>query len=383
MPKSFLYFILFLLPAGVFAQSFISGRVLNHADHKPIANADVFLDNTSIGDHTDNGGSFTLNNVKPGKYNLVISVVGFETYNQTISVLQADVALGDIEIMPRALELNEVKIAGKRQSSGERALDLRLFKEEFLGQSRLAAHCKIVNPNVLHLHYDKETEALTASTNEFLVVENPDLGYRVKYLLKSFVAKYEVGQAVMVQYKGPRLFEEMQGTPAQQQERKKRRLDVYKNSAMHFLRAALKDQILEEGFRVISMFDSVRNPHRAPDSLIGVKMKTFVRLRAVNDKYSDSLAFWEKQWSVPRKLKNTDVPLSKADIIIPTNQRGIYALRPVDNSGGLRVDYNEKHHFPDHINDNSTLLRFKNAYAFFDDNGVIIGDPTDMPMSGR
>ncbi len=379
MPKSFLYFIFSLLPSGVFAQSFISGRVLSHADHKPVPNADVFLSNTSIGGHTDNDGTFTLSNIKPGKYDLVISIVGFETYNQTITVLHSDFALGDIEILPRALQLNEVKIKAQRETAGERALNLSLFKAEFLGLSKLAAHCKIVNPNVLRLHYDKEAEKLTASTNEFLVVENPDLGYRIKYLLNSFAAKYVAGQTASVQFEGPRLFEEMQGPQYQQQEWKKRRLDVYKNSAMHFLRAALKDQISEEGFRVTPL-EPVPNPQRAPDSLIKVKIKFFDRLTAVNDNYSDSLAFWEKQSKLPQKVKD---PLNKADIIRPTNQQGVYAIRPPDHSGGLRVDYNEQHHFSAYINDNSTVLKFTNAFAFFDDNGIVIIDPTNMAMAGR
>ena len=66
-----------LLPLGCFAQFTISGRILNQADTKPVANASVFLSNSTIGAKTSVDGSFILHNVKPGK-STVISIIGFK-----------------------------------------------------------------------------------------------------------------------------------------------------------------------------------------------------------------------------------------------------------------------------------------------------------------
>ncbi|GAC1556842.1 MAG: hypothetical protein NVS3B13_19230 [Mucilaginibacter sp.] len=70
-------FYLLLLIAGILqpfyslAQFTISGRILNQADTRPLSNASVFLSNATIGDKTAINGSFLLQNVKPGKYDLV------------------------------------------------------------------------------------------------------------------------------------------------------------------------------------------------------------------------------------------------------------------------------------------------------------------------
>ncbi len=79
----------------------ITGRVVNSSDKKPVANASVFLSNSAVGAKTADDGTFKLNNAKPGKYDMIVSFVGFETYRQTITVNDKDIALPDIEIKKR------------------------------------------------------------------------------------------------------------------------------------------------------------------------------------------------------------------------------------------------------------------------------------------
>ena len=80
-----LLLLFFLLPAIIFGQVTITGKVVNHADGRPVANATVFLNNTTTGAKTTATGIFSLKNVKAGKYDLVISAPGFEVYKQTIN----------------------------------------------------------------------------------------------------------------------------------------------------------------------------------------------------------------------------------------------------------------------------------------------------------
>src|ERR1700712_2694023 len=107
--------LLLILPLAGFAQFNIVGRVINHADKKPVADASIFLGNASVGGKTNTDGTFILRNAKPGKYNLIVSVVGFETYSQTIVVDNANITLpADIEITPKEISLHEVSITVKR-----------------------------------------------------------------------------------------------------------------------------------------------------------------------------------------------------------------------------------------------------------------------------
>ena len=208
MLKTFLLVIL-LAPAVCFAQISVSGRVLNNADHKPVANASVFISNGTIGDKTNNDGTFILNNLKPGKYNLVVSIIGFETYSEAILISDADNKLPDILLSQKTMQLNEVTV--KPISEKNRALYFAWLKEEFLGQSDMARQCKILNPEMLDFSFQNDT--LKASSIDFLIIENKALGYKLKYLLSDFTLSHPLTIRKKMSYQGFVLFEEMKGTP--------------------------------------------------------------------------------------------------------------------------------------------------------------------------
>ena len=91
----------------------ITGKVLNQKDKKPVANANVFINNTTIGTKTDNAGIFTLSDIKPGKYKLVISIIGFENYSREVLINTNNINLPDITIAPKTITLREVSIRSK------------------------------------------------------------------------------------------------------------------------------------------------------------------------------------------------------------------------------------------------------------------------------
>ena len=162
--KILIFFIL-ILPIECFAQWTISGRVIGHSDKKPVANASVFLSNATVGSKTADNGTFILYNAKPGKYELVVSVIGFETYRQTIIVSNSNISLPDILISSKTIALKEVSIKFKTDPNREKYYNL--FKDEFLGTSEIAKECKILNPKILDLDYDDVTNTLTASSYDF------------------------------------------------------------------------------------------------------------------------------------------------------------------------------------------------------------------------
>jgi len=333
-----------LLPVGCFAQFTISGRVLNQADTKPVANVSVFLSNATIGGKTANDGTFILHNAKPGKYELVISIIGFDAYHQTIMIDNSNITLPDITISPKTIALAEVTIQAKTDPDRGRNLDL--FEKEFLGTSDLAGECKILNPELLDLNYDENTRTLTASSVDFLVIENKALGYKIKYLLTNFVMNHSDKNAKKIHFEGSALFEEMKGTPAEERRWQRRREQVYEGSAMHFLRSALENRVDEEGFRVLQL-TTMPNPQK---DKLPKTVQTLMRF-----------------------------PLNAEEIIKSTDQPGIYALGCENDA--LHITYNKNHHFPktgllnnldDPDNTGITILNFNAPYVFFDRNGGII-----------
>jgi len=371
----------------------IKGRIVDSLDKKPVVNASVFLNNASVGSKTNDDGTFTLQNAKPGKYELIVSIIGYESYRKTIIINDRDIVLPDISISRKLIALNEVKIKARPQSDNDRQRYLWWFMNEFLGTSYLAQQCKILNPEVIHLDYDEAASTLTASSDDFIVIENQALGYKIKYLLTNFIQEgkqmsiqnfIQEGKQMGIQkvhYEGSALFENLKGTATQQERWQKERKEVYEGSVMHFLRSLPADRLEEEGFRVFQ-YPKYSNPRREPDSLINTKIKLYKSLTGKNDRYRDSLAFWEKEAGLPKTLQTLmQFPLKRDDIAMITDQKGIFALGC--DYDALLVTYSKKHRFAAKArldNSESTVVNFNDPYVLFDRNGGMI-DPGGIGIS--
>ncbi|MBD1386796.1 carboxypeptidase-like regulatory domain-containing protein [Mucilaginibacter rigui] len=162
--RNFLLLLLLFTPAALFAQITITDKVVSVTDKKPIANASVFLSNSKVGNMLLKDGSFTLSNVKNGQYDLVITCIGFEPLHQNIFVRGNDIQLPTIALKNKTSLLGKVKInGGKRKRDYKRERYIRIFTREFLGRTKNAAECKILNPDVLQFEYDESTDRMHAT----------------------------------------------------------------------------------------------------------------------------------------------------------------------------------------------------------------------------
>lgn len=342
MLKSLL--LLFLLcPLFCFAQLKITGKVVNLNDKKPIADASVFLNNASVGNKTSGDGSFTLTNVRPGQYDLIVSVVGYQTYSQTLILVNNNLVLPEIGLLPKTIELNEVKI--KPNLDWGKYYDM--FKRQFLGTSANAAQCKILNPDLLDFEYDAKTRILQASSYDFLEIENKALGYKIKYKLNQFNYNSNKG---FLYYDGISVFQDLPGSSAKIQRWKKKRQAAYLGSPMHFLRSIITNQLLQEGFEVLRL---IRKP---------------------NPEYKGG-PFDDKNKYLQTLIRQ---PLDVNVFAKRTDQPGLFALGFNDC---LYIIYNKKANnnpvdlyrpldTPDFATSIATLDEHE-AYAFFDNNGIV------------
>lgn len=364
----------------------IKGTVVTAIDKMPLANASVFLSNATIGTHTGSDGAFSLPGVKPGKYELIISVVGYDTYRQDVIADSKQVLMPAIAISSKTIVLTEVKVDSRVDPDREK--NYTLFKNEFLGSSPLAAGCKILNPELLDLNYDYSAGILTASSEDFLEIENDALGYKIKYLLTNFIKNVGDSNLNDVQFGGPALFQEMRGNPAQEKRWRKQRAEEYDGSMMHFLRSVLNNSYEEEGFRVLRI-EHLSNPNRPPDTLISRKIKLYLGLKSKGRSYKDSLAYWLRKNKLPATIdKLLPEPLKQEDLVRRTNQKDLFAL--AGDKCSLYVFYSKSHHYPAKIrtddlneasNDNRTIVNFDAPYVLFDKNGCVM-DPSCLSFDG-
>ncbi|MEX0646308.1 MAG: TonB-dependent receptor [Balneolaceae bacterium] len=115
MPKQILSFtglVVFLLgfTAAVSAQSTITGTVVEQGTGNPLPGASVILVGTDYGAATDAEGSFEINNVSNGSYNLRVTYIGYVQYNRNIT-LDGNLDI-NVELSPDQQSLSEVVVTG-------------------------------------------------------------------------------------------------------------------------------------------------------------------------------------------------------------------------------------------------------------------------------
>ena len=387
LKSQLLLFIYFLAScAGGMAQSTVQGKIIDHTDKKPLAFVNVFLSNATIGSQTAADGTFLLKGIKPGTYELVVSMVGFETQRQTITLNNSILVLPDIELKAKVIELHEVVV--KPIDEADREKYLEIFTAQFLGPSDLAGKCKITNPSVIDFDPDLNTGVLKATSSDFIIIENEALGYRIKYLLTDFKFKHS-GIGSTVNFNGSVLFENLAGSDSQKLRWKKKRLEVYEGSEMHFLRSLLNNTIDADGFMVFQ-FAIFQNPERPLDSVINARIKYFNDLKqhkAKSSLWRDSIEFWKRKSQLPPVKKQLyDYPLNRDEIFKYSDKDGIYALGC--DFDGLYIGYNKNHHQNPgstekqrHFDGDFSTVNFNSLFSFFDTNGWVL-NPYSRTFSG-
>lgn len=374
--RRYLLLLTFFISYSLSAQTTITCKVASLADKKPIADASVFLSNTRAGTKTESDGIYNMYSVKDGQYELVVSCIGFEPYHLSVSVKGKDIALPNIELMPRMSIMREVNIRAKKGKKGDkrdykRERYIRIFTEQFLGRTKNADNCKLLNPDLLDFEYDDNTDKLKATSSDFLIVENKSLGYRIKYLLRTFVYNPRVAVAA---YTGWSVFEPLAGNAVQQLSWANKRADAYKGSEMRFLRSCIADAMIFNEFFVRKLYRKP-NPLRFPDSVIYDKIK-YLSSHPTEFGIKDSTKYWSAQYKIPAYQETASKdPIKLKEFVKLTDGKGIYAI---DNVKPLMINFRRKE---SNSNYRTSYFIFKEPYTYFDNNGVIF-TPDNLIIEG-
>jgi len=94
----------------------IEGRVSNKQTGEPIMNANIFINGTFLGASTDQNGRFVIEKVRPGKYVIVSSAIGFRKQELLIKVLPAKKCSVDFELEETALQMHGIVVTASKFS---------------------------------------------------------------------------------------------------------------------------------------------------------------------------------------------------------------------------------------------------------------------------
>lgn len=360
-----LILLLFILPFITFAQTTITGKVVVAGTQTGLEKVNVFLSNSSFGTETTDDGTFRLTGVKPGQYDLVASSIGYKDFTQTILVGRDPISL-TIEMDHKMNQLRGVVIS----SNADWKKNYELFKKDFIGTSGNAKSCVVVNPHTVNIINHGKKHLLEAWSNDFLIVDNKALGYRVKFLIDTFSNN---GLTGIISWEGKAVFQELPGNEAQKKLWKLRREETYYGSSRHFFRSLYSNTLKQDGFIMLKLTRQI-NPDRPPEDLILQKIKAF---KTNYDR--DSLNYWIGKENLS-KYANEHLqrePLQPYQIFTRTEKPGLFILSFTDclyviyTKRREETDFKDLYRPLDMENFETSVLTLREPYAVFDMNGVV------------
>ena len=328
------------------SQSVIKGIVTNAVTGDPIGRCSVFISNTSIGATTDEAGKFVLTNVPQGKFELVISSVGYETYVHSFSATELPLDL-IVQLKQKVTELQGVTVEPFIKNGWE--IWGKTFTQVLIGTTDFAVRCTIKNQEAVRFRFSQKRNELTAIADEPLIIENLALGYVLKYALEEFTVNFNNQTSL---YLGYPLFIEMPSrSKAWDSEWKDNRQKAYSGSVMNFIRSIYNDEINapvehdQQGFEIHKQLklpnseksrvkaiitqqkeiglpaDSIRyfkKTMRQPDSLTTERILTAKDLVTIQPDQSKSFFFTDKLSIIYRRKRKLNTDVQKSSIFLTT-----------------------------------------------------------------
>ncbi|QNR83159.1 carboxypeptidase-like regulatory domain-containing protein [Pedobacter riviphilus] len=387
--KSFIL-LLSLLIIGNFCaaqQSYILSGIVKDKRGEALPGAGVYVSGYKIATVSNNDGSYSLP-LKPGNYDILAQLIGYKALNKNVIISDKAIKL-DLILEESITQLNEVTI----KPDPNREHYIAMFKDFFIGTTPNAAQCKMINPNVLMIDYDQDNALLTVKCNQFLIIENKALGYRIKYLVNNFEYSRKTN---IVYYQGFPTYEDLKGSKHKKEVWNKMRLTAYLGSPQHFFKSLYHKKVTEEGF-IINKLKSIPNSNRPKDSLINANIRRFTQAQTftgnIHLTMGDSLNYWIKKKNLPKEVSVlSKVPVLQDTLARLTTEPAIQEINFTDKLYVVYTKEPENPAFtgrigfaisrpPDYFGYQVSTITLQQPPIYFYENGGIY-NPRSMLFSG-
>lgn len=168
-----LFFLTFLVANTVtlWAQNgTISGIVTDGITKETIIGANVYIQSTQVGTATDIDGKFSIANVKPGTYSLVVSFITYKTHIiPDVVVESGKISEIQVALQEDATELKEVVVTGTREINSDLTL-VNAIKESKLVVSGISAEQIVRLPDKDAAQVLQRVSGVTIADNRFVLV---------------------------------------------------------------------------------------------------------------------------------------------------------------------------------------------------------------------
>jgi hypothetical protein len=92
----------------------VKGFVVDASNGEPLGFAEVYLKGTELGSVTNERGYYLIQQIPPGRYELIASYVGYEEFGEEITIGPGSVVNINIELEPKSIGVPEVSITAQR-----------------------------------------------------------------------------------------------------------------------------------------------------------------------------------------------------------------------------------------------------------------------------
>jgi hypothetical protein len=232
-------------------QATLTGVVVDSTTGEPLANVNVFIAGSMRGTATNDQGRFRLTGIRLGAQQLYVSIVGYKAESRSLNLREPRTYTFEFALQEEVIEGEGVVEEAERDEQWQRRYER--FKAAFLGETPNAEQTEILNREVLS--FDGGLGSLEAFAARPLLIENRALGYRIEYHLEDFKVTRR-----RTQYDGEPLFEELDGSPAQEARWEKARREAFLGSFHHLMLAMIADRVEGQGFKLFYYQGSPSGP---------------------------------------------------------------------------------------------------------------------------
>ncbi|GMU95218.1 MULTISPECIES: TonB-dependent receptor [Ignavibacterium] len=114
MKKMFLIFLLFSFHLFAGTTGKLAGVIKDADSGEPLVGANILIEGTSFGAATNANGEYVILNIPPGRYNVRISFIGYETVlMQNVAIVVDQTTNLSVNLKPQTVQVGEVVVTAK------------------------------------------------------------------------------------------------------------------------------------------------------------------------------------------------------------------------------------------------------------------------------
>ncbi|MEG8946102.1 TonB-dependent receptor [Rosettibacter firmus] len=169
----------------------IGGKIVDASTGEPIIGANIIIVNTNFGAASDIDGNYLISNLEPGTYEILASYISYtKTRIQNVIVKSGEKTIINIALTPEAINVDEVVVTGKLQTSYEAAL-LNLQKNSVSISDGISAEQIKKSPDATSSDALRRITGVSIIDNKFVFIRGTSERYSDAMLNNSSLSSTE------------------------------------------------------------------------------------------------------------------------------------------------------------------------------------------------